>query len=208
MKTCDIDHLLHVSWKTSWKKLEVYPPMDVFEQLKDQYSEPHRYYHTTQHLVECLRYLDNVQPTTHKAEITIALWFHDAIYDVKAHDNEERSAQWANTIMLQQGVDYESRRLIHELIMVTKHPSIPSTPTEQLMVDIDLSILGSSPDRFNQYQQQIRQEYSWVEEEQYNAARKSILTQFSNLEPIYRTAQLNQLLEKQAKTNLQLALLS
>jgi len=39
----------------------------------------------------------------HPREIEVALWFHDAIYDVKGHDNERLSADWAKKSVLDAG---------------------------------------------------------------------------------------------------------
>ncbi len=53
------------------------------------YAEPHRHYHSTQHLAECLQGFEAVRHLAQRpAEVALALWFHDAVYDVKRHDNE------------------------------------------------------------------------------------------------------------------------
>ena len=88
----DLQHLHH-HWLRAWNELQYTPPLGLYEQLLQAYSEPQRHYHTLQHLAECLQLQsESAHLAQHPAEIAIALWFHDAVYDVKAHDNEARSA--------------------------------------------------------------------------------------------------------------------
>ncbi len=66
----------------------------VFQCLVTAYQEPQRRYHTPEHLSECMALFDDHrQLAAQPAEVEMALWFHDAVYDVKAHDNEARSFQ-------------------------------------------------------------------------------------------------------------------
>ena len=60
----------------------------LLAELTQRYSEPHRHYHTLEHLDACLRHLAGVQDQLERPqEIACALWFHDAIYAVCASDN-------------------------------------------------------------------------------------------------------------------------
>ena len=69
-------------------------------------------------------------------------------------------------------------------------------------MDIDLAILGASSARFLQYEQQIRQEYSWVSIDTYTVKRAEILHHFACQKPIYKTPYFQQRLEKMAQANL------
>ena len=72
------------------------------ERLLARYAEPHRRYHSQQHLHECLVHLrPALHLTEHPGEVEIALWFHDAIYELKAQDNEAQSAQWQRALWRQ-----------------------------------------------------------------------------------------------------------
>lgn len=72
-------------------------------------SEPHRKYHTLRDLDECCEKLDEVRALAqHPAEVELALWFHDAIYDVKRRDNEKKSADWARASALAAGTAAEA----------------------------------------------------------------------------------------------------
>ena len=73
-------------WNQMWVRWDVAAPdTTVFERLIAAYSEPHRKYHTLQHLNECFTKLEELRTETrHPEEVEFALWFHDAVYDTSA----------------------------------------------------------------------------------------------------------------------------
>lgn len=171
--------------------------------ILSRYAEVHRKYHTLQHLDECLTLFERMQHAAdHPHEVEMALWFHDSIYDLKASDNEQRSAAWAKENLLRENVEAASVERIFNLIMVTKHTGSPQTRDEQVLVDIDLAILGSDSLRFSEYERQIREEYSFVPGFLYRMKRKSVLKAFANRSTIYSTPLLHQELEYRARANL------
>lgn len=202
----DLQHLHH-HWLHTWSELQHTPPLGLYEQLLQAYNEPQRHYHTLQHLAECLQLCsDSAHLAQRPAEIAIALWFHDAVYDVKAHDNEARSADWAVTALQAAGVSVEVQTRVHALIMATEHTAAPLAGDAALLVDIDLAILAATPARFAEYERQIRQEYAWVPEDVFVAKRRAVLQGFMARHQIYRTVFFHQILETKARTNLQNAL--
>ena len=199
--------LLQTSWQRSWAALNLTPPADLQQRLLEAYAEPQRHYHTQQHLAECLAHLDAVwQQAQRPGDVAIALWFHDAIYDIKAKDNELRSAQWAVQALKDCGATDETCQRVHALIMATCHTAPPagaSTETDaKLLVDIDLAILGASAERFAEYDAQVAAEYAWVPRLVYRFKRKQVLNSFLQRDAIYLTPHFHQRLEAQARYNL------
>jgi predicted metal-dependent HD superfamily phosphohydrolase len=190
-------------WNHLWSQLGSAPPDGLFDAVVVRYREKHRHYHTLQHLDECLRLLDDVAPLAMRApEIELALWFHDAVYDSHKQNNEELSAIWARSTATAAALPSESRDRIYDLILVTASHSLPRTNDEALLIDIDLSILGASPDRFEEYEQGIRNEYSWVPSLIFAAKRRSILNKFLQRETIFHTQYFIERYERQARVNL------
>src|SRR5262245_20058996 len=69
-----------------------------FAVLEASYSESHRHYHTTGHIQECLALFSGVAGVAeHPNEVEYAIWLHDAIYRPRRSDNEERSAELAES---------------------------------------------------------------------------------------------------------------
>lgn len=177
------------------------------EQLLARYAEPHRAYHSQQHLAECIALLEPaLHLAQHPAEVEMALWFHDAVYEPRRHDNEAHSAAWAQRALLAAGVDGEAAARVHALVMATCHSTVPANSDAQLLVDIDLAILGASPARFAEYERQIREEYGFVPGWLFRRKRRAVLRAFAQRTAIYRTAHFRVRCETQARTNLQLAL--
>ncbi|MDX2098810.1 MAG: hypothetical protein SFW36_13625 [Leptolyngbyaceae cyanobacterium bins.59] len=196
------------SWERAWKGLGAKTTgKDLYDALMIKYGEPHRKYHSLQHLSECLSLFASVQDLpTYPFEVEVALWFHDAIYEVERSDNEERSAEWARTAALKSGVVLAVADRIHNLIRATKHTGIPRKLDEQLLVDIDLAILGASQPRFAEYEHQIREEYAHVPEGLFRQKRHAILRSFLERERIYNTPHFYAIFEEQARSNLRIAI--
>lgn len=171
-------------------------------QMETAYSEPHRHYHTIDHINSCLA---TAKRTKHLCdnpeEVMLAIWFHDFVYDTKADDNEEQSAYVARDILCKTEISKEQIGRITNMILATK-THIGNTKDEKILLDIDIQILGTSPHRFEKYDRQIREEYSWVPEEQYREGRKKILASFLNRPFIYSTDEFQIILENQARENL------
>lgn len=196
--------LFTTSWQRAWAGIGAAGEGNtLFEQLKAAYAEPQRHYHTLQHLGECLAAFDEAQALAeHPHAVEMALWFHDAIYDVKGHDNEQRSAEWSRDALLAAGVSSESAKHVHDLVLATRHTAVPSGQDERLLVDIDLSILAAERARFDEYEQQIRQEYRYVPGFLFRRKRREILKGFLDRPAIYSTPHFHDRLEGRARDNL------
>ena len=192
------------SWQRAWAGIGAAGEGSaLFAQLKAAYAEPQRHYHTLQHLGECLAAFDNVRTRAeHPHEVELALWFHDAIYDVKSHENEQRSADWARDALRDAGVEAASAQRVHDLIMATRHTAVPSGRDEPLLIDIDLAILGAERPRFDEYEQQIRKEYAYVPGFLFRRKRREILKGFLDRPAIYSTPWFHDALEAKARDNL------
>ncbi|MGM9482152.1 HD domain-containing protein [Roseateles sp. NT4] len=193
--------------KRAWTALGARDGEALQAELLARYAEPHRGYHTQQHLHECLALFGEFAHLAERpAEVEIALWFHDAIYDVHRHDNEALSADWARAALLDAGAPADAAERVAALVLATRHSVAPATADEQLLVDIDLAILGAAPARFAEYEAQIRVEYAYVPQAVFNEKRGAILAGFLARPVLYGTPALRERFEAPARANLQAAL--
>jgi predicted metal-dependent HD superfamily phosphohydrolase len=192
------------SWQRMWRELgAAQAESALFDRLVAAYSEKHRCYHTLQHLREVLESFEGTRHLAHHpAEVEVALWFHDAVYDVQASDNEARSADWAHRSVLEAGLGADVADRVHALVMATMHTGIPETEDARLLVDVDLAILGAGAARFDESDRQIREEYAHVPEAQFREGRCSILRSFLSRPRLYATELFYQRCEAQARQNL------
>jgi predicted metal-dependent HD superfamily phosphohydrolase len=191
-----------------WKQLgAANPDPKLHGELIARYSEPHRKYHTVQHLDECFDKFDEICPLArYPAEVELALWFHDAIYDVKRHDNEEKSADWARTSASAAGVSTDACERVCSLIMSTRHKAVPRGTDAEILVDVDLSILGAAPVRFDEYERQVREEYAWVPDFLFRRERKAVLKEFLARPQIFSSTRFRNRYERQARSNIERSL--
>ena len=170
------------------------------EPLLCAYAGADRGYHNLEHLEEVLQWVEQVPlPSPEKDRLSLALFYHDVVYDAHREDNEQASADWAVRDLGEPGL-----KLV-ELILDTRHSARPQSDLGRWMVDIDLSVLGASAERFHRYDQGVRHEYAWVPETIFRSRRKEILRQFLERPRIYFTDFFHQRLDGPARANLQAA---
>jgi predicted metal-dependent HD superfamily phosphohydrolase len=175
-----------------------------YERLVAMYSEPHRYYHNLRHISDCLEWLDRFAALAREPlAVELAIWFHDAVYDTRASDNEERSAQLARNWLSEAGADAALVDSAGKLVLATQLHDGSLHPDAPLLVDVDLSILGQPEARFWEYEEAIRREYDWVPAHAFAAKRAEILEGFLSRKRLYQTDALFQALEEKARANLQ-----
>jgi len=176
---------------------------EAFADLLVRYSEPHRAYHTLQHIRECFAGFDQARSALKEPGcVAAALWFHDAIYDTHASDNETMSADLARNVLRAAGVAPGAIDRIAAMILDTRHDASPADGDPELLVDIDLGILGAAPARFAEYETQVRREYGWVDEAVFRTTRRRILEGFLARRSIYTSEFFARRLEVQARRNL------
>lgn len=179
------------------------PPSGHYERLLAMYAEPHRHYHNQQHIADCLDEFEHVRQLAVEPEaVEFAIWFHDAIYDSRAGDNEERSAELAQAWLKQAGAAETLINSVRQLVLATKAHDGMLHPDAPLLVDVDLSILGQSPEKFGEYERGIRREYDWVDQRTFAIKRAEILQRFLARPRLYSTEFFFARLEVQARSNL------
>lgn len=188
--------------KTTLQRMGIMDAGRMPDDLLSAYSAPTRFYHDATHIAACLKLLDRFRELARRPdEIELALWFHDAIYDTQRNDNEEKSADWARSALAALGMASERIDRIAEMVVATKHHRADDDDT-RLLLDIDLSILGTSPSVFQGYDDAIRKEYAWVPDEAYRSARARILDSFLHRETIFQTNEFRVEYEAIARDNL------
>ncbi len=178
------------------------PVNELFGLLEAAHTETGRHYHTDIHIADCLNQFEGVRSLAARpAEVEAAIWFHDAIYDPRRTDNEERSAAWAHSVLTTAGAAVSTIERVAGHILATKTHET-ADPDAALLLDIDLSILGAQPQEFAAYDAAIRREYHWVADEAYRTGRAQLLRAFLARPYIYQTATFRDQYEAQARHNL------
>jgi predicted metal-dependent HD superfamily phosphohydrolase len=181
---------------------------DAFAALLAAYAAPERYYHGLAHIEAMLEAMGRCRHLLHDAEaVELAIWFHDAVYDAKASDNEEKSAALARQV-LQDSLAPTRLARIEALILATKRHELDRVASKgersdmAHFLDLDLHILGAAPAVFDTYEAAVRLEYAHVGEAAWRVGRAAVLQRFAARPRLYFSAFFAEQLEERARANL------
>lgn len=176
-------------------------------ELRKMYSQKHRAYHNFEHIASCLKHFDEIRDHLESPlTVELAIWFHDAIYKIFSSKNEKKSAVYSKFVLGTAGFKPETTDRVYQLIMTTIHPGNPETIDDCYMTDIDISILGSPPEAYRDYENKIRKEYRRIPGFIYYPKRKALLESFLAHDRIYHTDYFCEKYEKKARENITLAI--
>lgn len=175
--------------------------------LIDAYREPHRRYHTVDHLAYMLDVIDLLAVEADQPDaVRYAAWFHDAIYEIgtdRKLTNEERSARLGETVLRELHAPADLIANVGRLVRVTAdHQIDPLDRDGAVLCDADLAILGSLPDAYRRYAAQVRSEYREIRDAQFRPGRAAILRSLLDRPTIYHTARAREMFEDAARKNL------
>jgi predicted metal-dependent HD superfamily phosphohydrolase len=201
------DRLSLEAWSALWRRLRARSdPSPLHQEIRRAYSDPHRHYHTLEHIGHVLALFDGARASVRDADAAeLALWLHDFVYDPRATDNEARSAAYAARILDEGGVPSRVAERVTALIMATRHATPPEDPDAQYVVDADLAILGGTRAQFDRYEHQVRQEYAFRSEPEWREGRTRVLRAFLHRPRIYLTREFLRF-EGPARVNLERSL--
>ncbi|HLC59535.1 MAG TPA: hypothetical protein VJH34_03355 [archaeon] len=191
-------------WLDLWRRVNAKgESISVYSRIAAKYSTEGRYYHNIDHIKYCLEELDNVRDiVVDKDEVEMAIFLHDVVYDTGAKDNEEKSAQFARELLTKMGIENYFIRRVCKHILSTKHDKPTDDADSQIIMDIDFSYLGFIPEAFDECRRNIRKEYGWVGEEEFNKHTALFFQQFLDRPSIYSTEHFRKKYENLARENL------
>lgn len=177
----------------------------IFTDIAKAYSSAERHYHNLTHILQVLQIIDEMRlQAENPTALEFAAWFHDIIYDPKAKNNEEKSAEYATNILKFIKIPSSTIDKVAQIILATKnHQAADNDIDINIFLDADLSILGVSSSNYHVYSQAIKKEYSWLSESDYILGRIQVLQKFLQRERIYFTAQIFEVREMKARQNIQ-----
>src|SRR6185503_9065126 len=124
----------------------------------------------------------------------------------RTSDNEERSADMARDCLAASNATPGMTESVCRLVLDTKAHIASGHAASALLLDIDLSILGQPETRFDEYERQIREEYSWVPGIIFKPKRAAILRGFLDRSRIYNTEMFEAKYERAARSNIERSL--
>ena len=133
--------------------------------LRARYAEPHRAYHTQAHIDMMLAGLQALgEAIAHPAAVELAIWYHDAVYDPAATDNEACSAA-----LLRAELDGLAEPALlgqaEALVRATANHALPTglpfalESDAALFLDLDMAVLGAEGSAYAAYENGIASEY-------------------------------------------------
>lgn len=176
----------------------------IYADLGQRYTADGRFYHTLEHLRLMFAVLDGMGGTAvSDPALLFAVWFHDAVYQPAATDNEAQSAALAAQALTRLAVPAPIIQRVGQLILLTQtHPHDVTDLDACLLLDADLSILAADAAGYGRYARQIRREYAHVPDDLYRRGRTTVLQRFLARPRLFLTPALA-LAEAAARANLQ-----
>jgi predicted metal-dependent HD superfamily phosphohydrolase len=175
----------------------------VGAELLGRYAEEHRRYHDLAHLDDVLRGVDDLAAHAADADaVRLAAWFHDAVYDPTAGDNEERSARLAEDALTRLRLADDLVAEVARLVRLTAtHAAAPGDRNAAVLCDADLAILAADPGRYARYAQAVRAEYAHVDDESFATGRSAVLRALLAKDPLFLTGDARSAWEAPARRN-------
>ncbi|MFV0253625.1 MAG: DUF4031 domain-containing protein [Beutenbergiaceae bacterium] len=175
----------------------------VRDELLDRWSQPHRRYHDSRHLLAVLDALDLLyRPGPVEQNVVLAAWFHDAVYDGVPGADEAASANLARSQLSGLLPPADVAEIVRLILITTEHQPPPDDHSGARLCDADLAILGASEGDYDRYRAAVRQDFAHLGHTQWRKGRAAVLTALLARDPLFRTDRGRSLWQATARANI------
>lgn len=184
----------------------------ILAEIRALHQGPERGYHGWSHPLALLALHAEVKAGLHDPlAVECAILLHDAIYEPRATDNEQRSAELAARMLAGRLAAATLARTVRLIEATARHAIPPGLPDDDaadmaMFLDMDLSILGADADRFDAYEAGVRHEYRDIPDNAFRAGRARILEGFLARDTLFLSDWGRARFEAPARANLRLSI--
>jgi predicted metal-dependent HD superfamily phosphohydrolase len=161
----------------------------ALDDVVGRHRQPQRRYHGVRHVTWVVRHVHALAGDVTVADldaVVAAAFYHDVVYDPRAHDNEEQSARLAERVLGDLGWPTARAARVGALVRSTADHLADDDDTAVLL-DADLAVLGSEPAAYQAYVTGVRAEYAHLDADVWRAGRSAVLGELLARRPLYAT---------------------
>ncbi|RJN32774.1 DUF4031 domain-containing protein [Nesterenkonia natronophila] len=180
----------------------------VGQEVLNRWSEPHRHYHALPHLLSVLRVSSMLEEAgelrgSASRSVPLAAWFHDAVYEGKAGEDEEKSAQLAQQQLDRLLADAEVEEVGRLIRLTATHSPQEGDTAGAVLTDADLEVLGRPSHEYLRYVSQVRADYAHVDDQDFAQGRAAVLRSLLSVPRLFHTRTGYERWEAPARSNLE-----
>uniref|UniRef100_A0A0K0EGV2 Phage protein n=1 Tax=Strongyloides stercoralis TaxID=6248 RepID=A0A0K0EGV2_STRER len=178
-----------------------------WNKIIEQYSN--RPYYNLSHLHNMLQLFDQHKDKLHdRYAVAFAIFFKHLQYDSKSTESAKDSAEEFKKFCNETTFDQEG--YVVNLILESENNcteanlncGIYGSDDIHYLIDFDMMIHGEVQEKYDIYKSQLRQEYSYLSDEQYKKERVKVLKLFLQIPNIFATKEFRDKYEKNARRNI------
>ncbi|MAT05375.1 MAG: hypothetical protein CL424_10085 [Acidimicrobiaceae bacterium] len=171
-----------------------------------------RHYHTARHVRWVVQHIRSLAPAAGVVDGDLdtamaAAFFHDAVYDPTASDNETASAALARRALTDLG--WPSGPIEHAASMIeatASHDVSTSNatpdPATWILLAADLGVLAAEPSPYSDYVRNVRKEYGHLDEAEWRSGRAAFIRSMLDRATIFPASLHLDTWEHRARANL------
>ena len=126
-------------------------------------------------------------PVSDLGAVLAAAFYHDAVYDPRATDNEDQSARLAVRVLGELGWSAARCDTVARLVRATAGHDADGDADCAVLLDADLAVLGAEPAAYQAYVTGVRAEYAHLDAAAWRTGRAAVLRDLLARRPLYAT---------------------
>ncbi len=174
---------------------------ECWKEIYASYTGKSRYYHNLGHLNNMISELNEIESSVTELDtILFSIYYHDIVYKSTETDNEYQSAKLFEKRI--SNTHFPKIQNCYKQIEATKEHKTSVDKDTNILLDLDLSILGKDKSEYQEYCSNIRKEYSIYPDSMYHPGRKKALNHLLELDVIFKTDYFFDKYEEKARKNM------